>query len=151
MPAIDQLPTGVPEFAGHTNGELHNSPGVPKGDSLPADFAKALRHGYYACISYTDAQVGRLLDALDQEGLADNTVIVLWSDHGWPLGDHGWWHKHTNFELATRAPLRISVPQQKSAGPKCDARSRSTRPLAASASCPVAIPCEAGRVGGSSE
>ena len=82
VPAIDQLPTGVPEFAGHTNGELHNSPGVPKGDPLPADFAKTLRHGYYACISYTDAQVGRLLDALDQEGLADNTVIVLWSDHG---------------------------------------------------------------------
>ena len=96
-------------------------PGVPKGDPLPADFAKTLRHGYYACISYTDAQVGRLLDALDKEGLADNTVIVLWGDHGWQLGDHGLWHKHTNFELATRAPLLISVPKQKTAGQKCDA------------------------------
>ena len=121
MPAIDHLPTGAPDFAGHTNGELHNYPGVPQGDPLPTDFAKTLRHGYYACISYTDAQVGRLLDALDKEGLADNTVIVLWGDHGWQLGDHGLWHKHTNFELATRAPLLISVPHQKTAGQKCDA------------------------------
>ena len=121
VPAIGHLPTGAPDFAGHTNGELHNYPGVPKGDPLPADFAKTLRHGYYACISYTDAQVGRLLDALDKEGLADNTVIVLWGDHGWQLGDHGLWHKHTNFELATRAPLLISVPKQRTAGQKCDA------------------------------
>ena len=72
-------------------------------------------------MSYTDAQVGRLLDALDKEGLADNTVIVLWGDHGWQLGDHGLWHKHTNFELATRAPLLLSVPGQKTAGQKCNA------------------------------
>ena len=125
VPAIDHLPTGAPEFAGHTNGELHNYPGVPKGDPLPADFAKTLRHGYYACISYTDAQVGRLLDALDKEGLADNTVIVLWGDHGWQLGDHGLWHKHTNFELATRAPLLITVPRR-SASRIHDAERRAT-------------------------
>ena len=121
VPTIDHLPKGAPEFSGHTNGELHNYPGVPKGEPIPADFAKQLRHGYYACISYTDAQVGRLLDALEREGLADNTVIVLWGDHGWQLGDHGLWHKHTNFELATRAPLLISVPHAKTAGQKCDA------------------------------
>jgi len=94
---------------------------VPNGNPIPAAFAKTLRHGYYACISYTDAQVGRLLDALQKEGLADNTVVVLWGDHGWQLGDHGLWHKHTNFELATHAPLILSLPQQKSAGQKCDA------------------------------
>ncbi len=121
VPAFDHLPTGAPEFAGHNNSELHNYPGVPKENPIPADFAKTLRHGYYACISYTDAQVGRLLDALDKEGLADNTIIVLWGDHGWQLGDHGLWHKHTNFELATRAPLLISLPKQKTAGQKCDA------------------------------
>lgn len=121
LPAIDHLPKGAPEFAGHNNGELHNYPGVPKEEPIPAEFAKTLRHGYYACISYTDAQIGRLLDALEKEGLADNTIIVLWGDHGWQLGDHGLWHKHTNFELATRAPLLISVPKQKSAGQKCDA------------------------------
>ena len=121
LPTTDHLPKGAPEFAGHNNSELHNYPGVPKGEPIPADFAKQLRHGYYACISYTDAQVGRLLDALDREGLADNTVIVLWGDHGWQLGDHGLWHKHTNFEIATRAPLLISVPKAKTAGQKCNA------------------------------
>jgi len=120
-PTTDHLPEGSPEFAGHTNGELHAYPGVPKENPIPADFAQQLRHGYYACISYTDAQIGRLLDALDQEGLADNTIIVLWGDHGWQLGDHGLWHKHTNFEIAARAPLLISVPGSKSVGQKCDA------------------------------
>ena len=121
VPTFEQLPTGSPKFAGHNNGELHNYPGVPKEDPLPEDFAKTLRHGYYACISYTDAQIGKLLDALDREGLADNTIIVLWGDHGWQLGEHGLWHKHTNFELATRAPLLISVPKSKNAGMKCEA------------------------------
>ena len=121
LPATDTLPKGAPAFAGHINGELHSYANVPKDEPIPADFAKQLRHGYYACISYTDAQVGRLLDALDKEGLADNTVIVLWGDHGWQLGDHGLWHKHTNFELAARAPLLVSVPKQKTAGQKCDA------------------------------
>ncbi|MEO6788888.1 MAG: sulfatase-like hydrolase/transferase, partial [Chthoniobacteraceae bacterium] len=121
LPAIDHLPEGCPEFAGHNNSELHNYQGVPKENPIPADFAKKLRHGYYACISYTDTQFGRVLDALEKEGLADNTVIVLWGDHGWQLGDHGLWHKHTNFELATRAPLILSVPHQKTAGQKCDA------------------------------
>lgn len=120
LPTIDHLPVGSPEFAGHKNGELHNYPGVPKEDPIPADFARTLRHGYYACISYTDAQIGTVLDALDKEGLSDNTIIVLWGDHGWQLGDHGLWHKHTNFELAARAPLLISVPKSKTAGKKCD-------------------------------
>lgn len=121
LPAINHLPDGAPAFAGHENGELHSYANVPKGNPIPQDFAKKLRHGYYACVSYTDAQVGRLLAALEEEGLADNTVIVFWGDHGWQLGDHGLWHKHTNFELATRAPLLLSVPGQKTAGQKCDA------------------------------
>jgi arylsulfatase A-like enzyme len=121
LPTIDHLPEGAPPYVGHTNGEIHNYPGVPKEDPIPADFAKNLRHGYYACISYMDAQVGKVLDALEKEGLADNTIIVLWGDHGWQLGDHGLWHKHTNFELATHAPLLISVPGSKTAGQKCSA------------------------------
>ncbi len=79
-PAIDHLPEGAPVFAGHDNGELHSYANVPKGNPVPEDFAKTLRHGYYACVSYLDAQVGKVLEALDKEGLADNTVIVLWGD-----------------------------------------------------------------------
>lgn len=119
LPEIDHLPEGAPVFAGHDNGELHSYANCPPGNPIPAEFAKTLRHGYYACVSFTDAQVGRLLDALDKEGLADNTVVVLWGDHGWQLGDHGLWHKHTNFEKAARAPLLLSVPGQSSAGRKC--------------------------------
>jgi arylsulfatase A-like enzyme len=82
----------------------------PYGITLPVDKQKELIHGYYAAISYTDANVGKLLDALDSLGLTKNTIIVLWGDHGWHLGDHNLWCKHTNFEEATRAPLIISAP-----------------------------------------
>lgn len=118
-PKSDKLPTGCPEFAGHSNGELHNYPGVPKENPIPESYAKQLRHGYYACISYVDAQIGRVLDTLEREGLADSTIVVLWGDHGWQLGDHGLWHKHTNFEVATRAPLLIHAPGKKPAGQHC--------------------------------
>lgn len=121
LPETDKLPDGTPSFTGHTNGELRSYLGVPAGEPLPADYARQLRHGYHACISYMDAQVGRLLDALQKEGLAGNTIIVLWGDHGWQLGDHGLWHKHTNFERAVRAPLIISVPGAAGAGRKCQA------------------------------
>jgi iduronate 2-sulfatase len=115
-PRIDHLPARAPEFAGHVNGEIHQYMGIPAGNPLPPEIARTLRHGYHACISYIDAQVGRLLDALDRHGLADNTVIVLWGDHGWQLGDHGLWHKHTNFELATRSPLIVAAPGIAGAG-----------------------------------
>jgi arylsulfatase A-like enzyme len=120
-PAFVTYPEGTPDFVGHTNGELHAYPGTPKENPIPEDFAKTLRHGYNACISYTDAQIGRVLDALDKEGLADSTVIVLWGDHGWQLGEHGLWHKHTNFEVAARAPLLIALPKSASAGRHCAA------------------------------
>lgn len=88
---------------------------------FPEDFAKELIHGYYACVSFVDAQIGRLLQALEDDGLADDTVVVLWGDHGFHLGDHGTWVKHTNFEVATRSPLIFHVPGMKSAGTKTDA------------------------------
>lgn len=77
---------------------------------LSDEYARKLRHAYYAAVSYSDALVGKVLDALEEEGLADNTIIVVWGDHGWHLGDHRVWGKHTNFEMALRSPLMIKVP-----------------------------------------
>ena len=67
-------------------------------------------HAYYAAVSYTDAQVGILLNTLEKLGTLKNTIIVLWGDHGWHLGDHDMWGKHTNYEQATKAPLIIAAP-----------------------------------------
>jgi iduronate 2-sulfatase len=117
-PAFQTLPKDAPEFAGHTNGEIRSYSDMPKSGPIPEDVARRLRHGYYASASYMDAQVGLVLDALEKEGLEKNTVVVLWGDHGWQLGEHGLWHKHTNFEVAARAPLLISVPNQKAPGKK---------------------------------
>ncbi len=118
VPAYQKLPEGTPEFVGHNNSELKSYSDVPDLGPIDPAMAKHLRHGYYAAISYMDAQVGLVLDALEKEGLAKDTVIVLWGDHGWQLGEHGLWHKHTNFEVAANAPLLISVPGQKAAGRK---------------------------------
>ncbi len=103
-------PKGAPDLAMTNWGELRNYPGMPKRGSLTDDQARTLIRGYKACVSYADAQIGRVLDELDRLGLADNTVVVLWGDHGWHLGDHGLWCKHTNFESATRAPLVLASP-----------------------------------------
>lgn len=79
----------------------------------PAEFSDALNkrliHGYYACVSYMDHNVGRLLEALEESGEADRTIVVFWADHGWKLGDHSSWCKHTNFECDTRVPLIVRV------------------------------------------
>ncbi len=80
-----------------------------------------LIHGYYACVSYTDAQVGRVIDELERLGLRDDTIIVLWGDHGWKLGEYGMWCKHTNFEIDTRVPMIVSSPGAKAAGRSSDA------------------------------
>jgi arylsulfatase A-like enzyme len=108
------------ELAYHNSGELRSYTDIPPLASftdvkvnrigLPAEKQRELIHGYYAAVSYIDAQIGRILDKLNSLGLSDNTIIVLWGDHGWHLGDHDLWCKHSNFENATRAPLLISSP-----------------------------------------
>ena len=77
---------------------------------IPNSKARELRRAYYACVSYTDAQIGRVLSELESQGFADETVIVLWADHGWQLGEHNHWCKFTNFEDATHVPFMIRVP-----------------------------------------
>lgn len=77
---------------------------------LDTETQKRLIHGYYACVSYADAQIGKILKALDDAGLRENTIVVLWGDHGYHLGDHGLWNKCTNFENSTRTPMIFSVP-----------------------------------------
>lgn len=114
-------PKDVPRIALTNWGELRNYQGIPKTGPLPDEMALDLIHGYYAATSYTDAQIGRLLDELDRLGLREKTVVVLWGDHGWQLGEHGLWCKHTNFEVATRAPLIFSAPGQPHPGAKTDA------------------------------
>ena len=102
-----RLYTDIPELLSFTDQK-------PFGLTLPLAKQKELIHGYYAAVSYTDAQVGILLNTLDSLGLTKNTIIVLWGDHGWHLGDHNLWCKHTNFEQATHSPLIISAPGFKS-------------------------------------
>ncbi len=111
LPANYWPPKGAPKQALHTSGELRNYASIPPEGPVDRQTARKLIHGYYACVSFIDAQVGRLLDALDRLGLADNTVIVLWGDHGWQLGEHGMWNKHSCFETSMHAPLIVAAPQ----------------------------------------
>lgn len=113
-------PKGAPEYAVLPGSEMRAYHGIPAG-SMPPDLARQLIHGYYAAVSYTDAQVGRVLDELDRLGLRENTIVILWGDHGWKLGEHDAWCKHGNTENDTNAPLVLSVPGMKTAGRKTDA------------------------------
>jgi iduronate 2-sulfatase len=120
---FQQKAKNSPDLAYHRASELFAYSDIPSlvsfsdqkggGLDIPMEKQKELIHGYYAATSYTDAQIGVLLNTLDSLGLSNNTIIVLWGDHGWHLGDHNLWCKHTNFEQATRAPLLISDPRIK--------------------------------------
>ncbi|MFT5366610.1 MAG: iduronate 2-sulfatase [Candidatus Latescibacterota bacterium] len=101
---------GSPDYALANFGELRKYDGIPGEGPVSDEQAIRMIHGYYACVSYVDALVGQLLDELDALGLRENTSIVLWGDHGWKLGEHGSWCKHSNVELDTRAPLICSDP-----------------------------------------
>lgn len=107
IPARKQ-PVGATETAFTTWGELRAYDGMPDTADCSDEQTRALNHGYRACVSYVDAQIGRVLAELDRQGLRDNTLIVFWGDHGWKLGEYGDWCKHTNFELDTHVPLIFS-------------------------------------------
>lgn len=114
---VQQLSKGAPDYAAQDSGELYNGYLLSNFEhfntdvtSQPEAIQKELIHGYYASVSYMDAQVGKLLDELKKQGLDKNTIVVFWGDHGWHLGDHGLWCKHDNYEQATKAPLIIASP-----------------------------------------
>lgn len=103
-------PESTPGNAFHNSGELRAYAGIPESGPVSDEMANKLIHGYYACVSYTDAQIGKLLKALEDLGLENNTIVVLWGDHGWNLGDHMMWCKHCNFESSLHVPLMVKVP-----------------------------------------
>ena len=113
MPQYEDLPADSPKVAGKRGGEIRNYFPVPDHRdpaSINDELKRKLIHGYYASSSFVDAQIGKVIDGLNELELADNTIVVLWGDHGFHLGDLGIWTKHTNYEQANRIPILISAP-----------------------------------------
>ena len=110
LPATYHRPENAPDAAIHDFGELRSYHGIPPKGPVSDEQALRLIRGYHACVSYTDAQIGKVLGELDRLGLAENTVVVLWGDHGWNLGEHTLWCKHACFETSMRIPLIVRAP-----------------------------------------
>jgi iduronate 2-sulfatase len=110
LPENYKVPQDAPEESIHNFGELRAYAGIPPKGPVTEETARNLIHGYYACVSYTDAQIGKLLAELDRLKLSDNTIVVLWGDHGWNLGDHTLWCKHSCYESSLQIPLIVRGP-----------------------------------------
>lgn len=111
MPEYLQDPDDAPSFASKRGGEISQFKPIPENKYVYSDeLTRKLIHGYYASMSYMDAQLGRIMDELERLNMLENTIIVLWGDHGWHLGDHGYWTKHTNYEQANIIPLIMVAP-----------------------------------------
>jgi len=127
LPPNPRVPTGFKEENWHANGnfemESYNLNAGPEfrkegfsfNHPIGDQFAKAMRRGYFAAVSFIDAQIGRVLRGLEQHGFKDNTIVVLWGDHGWHLGDTNSWCKMTNFETAARTTTMWRIPGQSKA------------------------------------
>ncbi|MEZ4992274.1 MAG: sulfatase [Saprospiraceae bacterium] len=111
---VPGLPENVSTASLHGSGEFNQyALGEEKAGldhNLSDTYSRKLKHGYYAAISYIDAQVGKVLAELEKQGLADNTIVVVWGDHGWHLGDQRVWGKHTIFEWGVRSAFMIKLP-----------------------------------------
>ena len=99
----------------HSSREIRGYGGTPKDREFTDKETRRYRHGYYAAISFLDAQVGEVLDALDESGMAEETVVVFTSDHGFHIGEQALWGKTSNFELDARVPLIIASPLKRHA------------------------------------
>ncbi|MFT5300048.1 MAG: iduronate 2-sulfatase [Mariniblastus sp.] len=110
MPKYESVPVDSPTTAHKKGGEITAYKPVPPSAEIPDELKRQLIHGYYASASFVDAQIGKVITELDRLDLADNTIVVLWGDHGFHLGDLGIWTKHTNYEQANRIPILFAGP-----------------------------------------
>ena len=110
MPVNKAFPKDAPKVALKRGGEIAAFKPVPSNGEIDEELTRKLIHGYYASTSYVDAQIGKVTRTLEELGLAKDTIVVLWGDHGWHLGDLSIWTKHTNFEQANRIPIIIVAP-----------------------------------------
>jgi iduronate 2-sulfatase len=109
QPQHPDRPDGMPDLASHSGRELMRD----FEEGLDSEQVELFRQGYYAAVSYVDAQVGKVLDALEALNLNEDTLVVFWSDHGFHLGEKGLWCKNSCYDLDTRVPLMIRLPGQK--------------------------------------
>ena len=121
LPENGSHPKGSPEIATRGWLELEGYSDIGKREPISDNKKRKLKHGYYACVSYIDTLIGKLLLTLKKSSLDQKTVVCLWGDHGFHLGEQGLWTKANNFELSTRVPLIISIPNQKKKNRKTDA------------------------------
>ena len=103
-------PEGAAKMGLHASYELRTRDGIPKYGPVGEELSRTLLHGYLACTSYIDAQLGKMIAALEEANVRDNTIIIFWGDHGWHLGDMGIWGKATNYEISARVPMMIWTP-----------------------------------------
>ena len=108
-------PKNAPKISMHNYGELRKYTNIPNdiNQSISDSIQRKLIHGYYACVSYIDHEIGRLIKRLKELKIYDNSLIVLWGDHGWQLGEHNLWAKHCNYQTSLKVPLIIKYPNQK--------------------------------------
>ncbi|MGO1817576.1 MAG: sulfatase, partial [Sphingobacterium sp.] len=116
LPQEQHNPKNAPSIALKRDGEISQYAPIPmasQSDPFPEDLTRKLIHGYYAGVSYVDKQIGKVLHELEESGLDKNTIVVLWGDHGYLLGEMGMWTKHVNYELANRIPVIIKHPEMR--------------------------------------
>ncbi len=111
-----EIPSNINLESLHESGEFNGYRLTDETAGLSApvsdDYARKVRHAYYAAISYVDTQIGKILKELQSQGLDENTIVIVWGDHGWHLGDQRVWGKHTLFENALRSTLIFKVPDR---------------------------------------
>ncbi|NLE38561.1 MAG: sulfatase [Pirellulaceae bacterium] len=121
LPPNDRLPRDATPLSHNDSAEVRGYEGVPASGPILENTQREIVRAYNACVSYVDAQTGRILDELDHLGLRERTVVVFWGDHGYHVGHNGLWGKNTCFDAAARVPLIVSVPGSPAAGEASEA------------------------------